>query len=336
MSDLFRWRLTDPPPLAVIIATWNRAALLAQVLDSLVRQSVPRSAFEVIVVDDGSVDETPDVAARFATDLTLTLARQRNAGLASARNHGLFLTQSPLLLFLDDDDVAQPHLIEEHLRSHARYPDDQTAVLGYTNLDETLTADPLMNFVTEVDGFLFSYPALRDGDVLDFSYFWGGRTSCKRAFLIEHGIFNPVFRFGCEDVELGFRLSRHGLRVVFNARAISTTRRGIEFDGFCHRLFRQGCSSAVFSRLHPDDVVRRWCEVDEATSEWKRIGPVHEKIVGAARRLDQMARMKAELGFRLPDADLRVLHDAYRKAFRTSKFKGIIETMNSVVPTAAA
>ena len=53
-------------------------------------------------------------------------------------------------------------------------------------------------------GYLFMYPPLKDGELLDNTYFWGGRSSCKKNFLVEHGNFNPVFKFGCEDIELGY------------------------------------------------------------------------------------------------------------------------------------
>src|SRR6185295_1404141 len=112
-----------------------------------------------------------------------------------------FSTLSPLVIFLDDDDMATPQLLEQHLNTHERFADDRFALLGYTALEGGLAADPLMHFATEVSCFLFSYPKLTDGDVLDYSYFWGGRSSCKRAFLLSHGVFNPVFRFGCEDIE---------------------------------------------------------------------------------------------------------------------------------------
>jgi len=77
-----------------------------------------------------------------------------------------------------------------------------------------------MHFVTDVGQYLFAYQDLVDGQRLDHTYFWGGRSSCKRS-LLRHGLFNPTFRFGSEDIELGHRLSRHGLQVVFARDAVS-------------------------------------------------------------------------------------------------------------------
>ncbi|MGQ0732809.1 MAG: glycosyltransferase family 2 protein [Acidobacteriota bacterium] len=313
------------PRLAVVVCTYNRASLLAGMLDSLTRQTLDREAFELIVVDDGSIDTTRQVVESFRGRLPLRYAYQRNAGLASAKNHGLFLTRAALLLFLDDDDLAHPELLERHVRMHERFSAEHDAVLGYTALDAGLADDPLMHFVTEVGCFLFSYPNINDGDILDYSYFWGGRSSCKRSFLLRHGVFNPVFRFGCEDIELGFRLSRHHLRVVFDARAISTMVRGMTVEGFCDRLVRQGRSNAAFSRLHADDEVQRWTEVTGAGESWRRIAPDYEAMMRSARWLDWMARCKRQVGLPLVESEVQWLHHAYWTVFRAAKLKGIDE-----------
>src|SRR5262245_24679898 len=93
--------LAPPPAIAAIICTYNRSSLLRGMLESLTAQTLPTTAFEVVVVDDGSVDDTSQVVEAFRGRLALQSVRQRNAGLASAKNHGLFRTRSPLVLFLD-------------------------------------------------------------------------------------------------------------------------------------------------------------------------------------------------------------------------------------------
>jgi glycosyltransferase involved in cell wall biosynthesis len=313
------------PLISAVICTYNRAELLRGMLESLSRQSIDRAAYEVVVVDDGSTDDTRAVVEAFEQRVSLTYGYQRNSGLASARNHGVFLSRAPVVLFLDDDDIASRELLDQHLRTHRTFPADRYAVLGYTCLAPDLAADPLMRFVTEVGQFLFSYVGLQDGAELDFSYFWGGRSSCKRALLLEHGVFNSIFRFGCEDIELAYRLSKIGFRVVYNAHAASTTVRKIGLDQFCERLVAQGRSNFVFSRLHPEEEVRRWAEVIEAERAWPDIAPVYEALLHSARELDRMARLKGELGFQLEASETECVHRAYWLACRAAKFKGIEE-----------
>jgi len=311
------------PSLSAILCTFNRADLLARALDSIVAQTLDKSDFEVIIVDDGSSDHTRNVVASFEPRLPMRYAYQANAGLASAKNHGIYCSRAPILLFLDDDDICSPTLFAEHLKTHGNYPDGHYAVLGYTALDPLLAQRPLLHYVTEVGCYLFSYPNLKDGDVLDYTCFWGGRSSCKRNFLIEHGVFNPVFRFGCEDIELGYRLSKYNFRVVYNAQAVSTMVRDITFDAFCTRLIRQGESQYVFSQLHPDMEVQRWAEMIGAEEKWQNSRTVYERLIRSAKKLDRIVNLKTEFGLPLDDATLQLSHRAYREAFTACKLKGI-------------
>jgi glycosyltransferase involved in cell wall biosynthesis len=323
----------SPPSLSAILCTFNRAELLSQTLESILGQTLERSNFELIIIDDGSLDHTRKVVESFEGSLPLRYAYQANAGLASAKNHGIYCSRAPLLLFLDDDDVCSPKLFEEHLKTHGQYPDNHFAVLGYTALDPTLAEKPLLHYVTEVGCYLFSYPSLKHGDVLDYTYFWGGRSSCKRKFLIEHGVFNPVFRFGCEDIELGYRLSKHNLKVVYNAQALSTMVRDISFDEFCARLIRQGESQYVFSQLHPDVEVQNWAEMIGAEEKWQKIKTVYEAVIRSARELDRIANLKLELGFEIDDITNDLLYRAYPNAFRACKLKGIDNRRSEALKT---
>jgi GT2 family glycosyltransferase len=332
-ADLGILNPTERAALAVIICTRNRAPLLRDCLESVTRQSIEKSAFHVVVVDDGSTDETPSVVRHFHEHLPLRVVHQQHAGLASAKNLGLFCTTAGLVLFLDDDDIAHPDLVAEHLRTHAQWPQEHYAVLGFTGLTPELARDPFVAFTTESGGFQFCYRDLVDGSVLDYTYLWGGRTSCKRPFLLNHGIFNPVFRFGCEDIELGFRLSRHHLRVVFNRAAESTMTRGFSLDEFCERLTAQGRSNAVFARLHPAAPdVQEWTEVSRAADEWPAVAPAYDEIIKTARTLDSLARRKASLCFALDDHESELLHRAYFDACRAAKMRGIVQHASSGQP----
>jgi glycosyltransferase involved in cell wall biosynthesis len=311
--------------LSVVICTYNRAPLLDKVLDSLCKQTLPMHDFEVVIINDGSADDTGAVVASYGSRLPLRYTYQRNAGLASAKNHGLFASRGDLVLFLDDDDIAGDTLLEEHVKTHRAFPAEHYAVLGYTALAHGIRVNPLMHFVTEVGCFLFSYPSLKHGDVLDYTYFWGGRSSCKRSLLLEFGVFNPVFRFGAEDIELGYRLSRQGLRVVYNKNAVSYTIRKIDFDGFCHRLERQGASSYVCSQLHPEPEIQQWADVIDSEKNWMMISAHYEVIVKSARHLDSIANLRLAAGMDLDEATRSLLYRAYWAAFKACKIKGIMK-----------
>ena len=318
-------RSTGAPLLSVVICTYNRAPLLALVLESLCKQTLSSDNFEVVIINDGSADDTETVADAYAKKLPLRYLYQRNGGLASGKNHGLFASRGDLVFFMDDDDIASETLLEEHVNTHVKFPAEHYAVLGYTALSPEISGNLLMHFVTEVGGFLFSYPSLKDGDVLDYSYFWGGRSSCKRSFLLEHGVFNPVFRFGAEDIELGYRLSKHRLRVIYNKNAVSIMVRKIDFDAFCHRLERQGSSNYVMSRLHPEPEIQQWAEIIDLDKNWAMINGHYNAIVGSARHLDSIANLKLAAGFDLDDETRNLAYRGYWAAFKACKLKGIVK-----------
>ncbi len=96
------------PRASVVVCTYNRADRLAPCLESLAAQTVTAGEFEIIVVDDGSTDDTPSICARFAHLPHLRVIRQPNAGLGAARERGWRAGSAPVVAFLDDDAEAPP------------------------------------------------------------------------------------------------------------------------------------------------------------------------------------------------------------------------------------
>ncbi|PZS06483.1 MAG: glycosyltransferase family 2 protein, partial [Chloroflexi bacterium] len=244
-------RMTGAPIISVVIPTCNRAELLEATLHSLAEQSIAIDQYEVLVIDDGSVDETPEICRRFHSRLQLRYHRVPKVGISAAKNLGIFASRGAVLLFFDDDDLADCDLLLEHIRAHQRHPEEHVAVLGYTTWAPALPISEVMHYITDVGHIMFGYPALRDGEMLDWTKFWGGRTSCKRAFLTRHGVFNQSLP-GAEDDELGFRLARHGLKVLFHRSARSYMNRPFTYDQFCGRCEAIGVCRILFSRIHPE------------------------------------------------------------------------------------
>ncbi len=100
------------PQASVIVPTRNRAPLLRRCLQSLVAQTLPAEAFEVIVVDNGSSDDTAAVARSFETTLNLRLLHEAEPGLHVGRHAGWRAAASDVLMFADDDIEALPGWVE--------------------------------------------------------------------------------------------------------------------------------------------------------------------------------------------------------------------------------
>src|SRR5690349_20573388 len=112
--------MSDQPRLSIVLPTFNRRPRLVRVLAALDKQTVAPGTFEVVVVDDGSTDDTAQWLAKTAVNgYTLRHLRQDNAGPAKARNRGVSEARGELILFIDDDVEPTPELVAEHLATHA-------------------------------------------------------------------------------------------------------------------------------------------------------------------------------------------------------------------------
>lgn len=323
---------TATPRISVVIPTFNRADLLRASLDSLTQQTLPLDDYEVVVVNDGSSDATESVCQEFASRVRLRYLSIRNSGISAAKNLGIFAASAPLLLFFDDDDIATPTLLEEHLRAHRDHPGENVAILGYTAWAPSVEVTPVMEYIIDIGQQLFAYKNLKHGQRLDYTYFWGGRSSCKRSFLTAHGIFNQSFRTIIEDIELGYRLSKFNLSVVFHRHAVSHMVRAITYDDFCRRCERQGAALYLFSRLHADPVVQRYCQVADA-AKWK----TEQARFGAdVRRVQELEPVLGRTSGGQTKTVLQELRTLYKRSFAAFRFKGYFEATHGQRQESAA
>jgi glycosyltransferase involved in cell wall biosynthesis len=110
---------------SVLIATYNQDRFLARAVTSALRQRLPSGCFEVIVVDDGSTDTTPEILRGFAG--SVRLVRQPNRGLPAARNAGLAAARGETLLVLDSDDELEPDALATEWKALRRHPEAAVA-----------------------------------------------------------------------------------------------------------------------------------------------------------------------------------------------------------------
>lgn len=123
------------PLVSIVIPVYNGADFIARSLASCLAQTY--SKIEILVVDDGSADETASIVESMGDPVRLL--RQQNAGPAAARNQGVALAQGDLIHFLDADDELLPHAIQDKLDVLARVPD---ARLCFSHFDVALDAPP--------------------------------------------------------------------------------------------------------------------------------------------------------------------------------------------------
>lgn len=104
--------------ISCIVPVYNGARFLAEALDSILAQTLPPT--QIVVVDDGSADATPEIANAYTRHVTYV--RQPNAGPASARNRGIGLANGNFIAFLDADDLWQPQKLERQMQAFDTNP----------------------------------------------------------------------------------------------------------------------------------------------------------------------------------------------------------------------
>lgn len=178
--------------------------MLREALGALFDQTCPKEYFEVIVVDDGSTDGTGEMIQSLQPPMDLVFIRQAKEGLAAGRNKGILKAKGEIVLFIDDDVLADPALLAEHLRFHELYP--KSVVKGWVNHVPVLAKPEKPRWTWR-----------------DYSraFFWTSNVSVQKKYLLEAGLFDESFKeYGWEDLELGLRLQALGLRSKINPKAI--------------------------------------------------------------------------------------------------------------------
>src|SRR5258708_7250786 len=112
-----------PPVVSVVTPTYNRRASLDRLLSGLRVQTFPADRFELVVVDDGSTDGTVPYLRSLDMPFSGRVFEQAHAGPAEARNLGVAQARGRIVLFLDDDVLPVPSLIEDHVTTHGEATD---------------------------------------------------------------------------------------------------------------------------------------------------------------------------------------------------------------------
>jgi glycosyltransferase involved in cell wall biosynthesis len=189
--------LEKTPAVSVIVPTYNQALYITEALQSVLDQTFPD--FELIVVDDGSTDETPEILAGYH-DPRIRVVRQPNAGLSAARNTGLRESSAPLITLLDSDDYFFPDklaVLSAYLDNH---PEIGLVSGGTQIVDQK--GRPLRQVIKtprNVDLF-----GLLSGNPFTPSAVMFRREWCERV-----GAFDETLR-ACEDWDLWLRMAYKG------------------------------------------------------------------------------------------------------------------------------
>ncbi len=228
--------------ISVIIPAHNAANSIAKCVESVRNQSISPDEYEIIVVDDGSTDDTASIAWQSGAEVV-----QQNRGRpAAARNAGINAAQGDILCFTDADCFPTPNWLEELTR-----PFDNPDIIGskgiYTSEQTELTA----RFVQlEYED---KYDLLRGQERIDFIDTYS--AAYRRQVLMANNCFDESFPY-LEDQELSFRLAARGYGMVFQPTAVVSHLHSHTLVGYFRKKFTIGYWKAQVIRRFPKHGVK--------------------------------------------------------------------------------
>lgn len=231
--------------ITIQICTYNRKDLIIKSLEALFNQNYPKDKYEIVLVDDGSSDGTAEALAALNPPCKFTCLHQENSGLSTGRNRGIKAASGEIILFVDDDIMASPELLAEHMQIHRKYP--KSVVRGWVNHVDNLEKPGKQPKFTMQD--------------ISTAFFWTSNVSVGKKYLEEAGLFDETFKeYGWEDLELGLRLKALGLTLKYNRDAIVYHYKSRWKKSDLPKLLKQarskGRTAVIFLDKHPTSRVK--------------------------------------------------------------------------------
>ncbi len=264
---------------SVVIPTLNRADMLATTIDLIENQTVGRDVYEVLIVDNNSSDSTPAVLAQKAAVYpNFKGFVQAKPGAAATRNVGIRQASGEIVLFIDDDILAEPDLVERHIQYHDENPD--ASIIGTVMSSWQDSTDPFLRYLR--DRGIFNPYSIACGQPMDFSYYHTGNVSTSRKQLWEVDGFNEeFFVYGMEDIELGYRLEKSGCRMVPGVAAKGRHKYFPTCEQFIERCQQAGYSLGKMIELHPE-LRKRFTENGKRMGVLKRFHVFYRMLMTAS------------------------------------------------------
>ena len=236
--------------ISVVIGSFNQLDKIKKVIDGFSKQSCT-CKFEVIIIDSFSTDHTKsffDTIDKQGLSFDLNFIQRENPnGKSQARNVGVQLSKSEIIVVTDADMIPDSQFIQSHFDAH-RHSKELSCYEGLAyNLDNYDWPPNLPLNKTQVPE---KYKA---GDQLDWYYFLTGNVSFPKSLFIVEGGFSEDFKnYGWEDLEFGYRLKKRNVPLYYLPAAVNYHYHVITDKEKSERKFEMGQSAQMFINKHPE------------------------------------------------------------------------------------
>jgi GT2 family glycosyltransferase len=239
------------PLLSVVIPSRNGRERLERTLDSIASANFDMARLEVVVVDDGSSDGTYEAFRRRTYPFRFDLCRVEFSNQSRTTNEAIRRATGAYVLSSAQDVVFHPDLPLRHLALHHRFAGEDVAVLGHLPYAEDLAITPFMFYLVQ-GGFQFAYWRIKDPLNVPPAFLYAPNFSVRREVFERASGFDGGFPYGCQDSDLGIRLSKAGVRIVYDPGAIGFHNHPVEFLEYLGRQERVGAGLVRLEAKHPE------------------------------------------------------------------------------------
>lgn len=242
-------------PISVIIPTFNREDVLELTLEGYQNQTLNKSLFEIIIVNDhGKKINLDEIVSKHSNTLQLSFFdNEGKNGPGAARNLAIRKALGEVILITGDDIIPAPNLLELHLENHLEHPELESGCVGLNLWHSDLDLTWMMNHIVTTGGQQFNYNNMEHKQPVPFDRFYTSNVSVKRRFLaqMEH-LFNPWFRLAAfEDIELAYRLHLRGLQLYYLEDAVGYHHHQMTIRTMSERQRKCGRMLTIMSQMHP-------------------------------------------------------------------------------------
>jgi glycosyltransferase involved in cell wall biosynthesis len=260
------------PDASIIIPCYNRAKSIGETLLSLASQTMSSEGFEVIVVDDGSTDESASIAKALKFPYPLRVVSQANTGAGAARNLGVQEASAPQIIFLDADMIAAPDLVEQYLTARDLHP--QALLVGRQK--------PWANAYQSSFDRTTRYEWFRDlgSDPFEPAFYHVLSSSMaisQRDFNMLGG-FDRLVGTGAQpatdDTDFGYRAKKSGIELVYLPTALAYHNHP--------RTLAQRCKQEYATALWSARMFERYPEIRGVIPTFEDVQPIKWRTDGRA------------------------------------------------------
>lgn len=235
----------NPIKVSVVVTTYNRRDSLTRCLASLAAQTFPPGDYEIVVVDDGCTDGTPDLLRSFTAPCAFLWISQPNQGQPAAQNAGVAAARGDIVIFMDDDCICDPGLVAAH--HEAQSQSTHRVAIGAVLLHPESPPGTLRDNMKKLADLEFQRAcsqAARRSDLM----------LCANSSIARHAALQCVFDTSyhrIHDVEAGVRLWAAGYRPHFAPKAVAYELYIKKPAAFLRDSFNQGKYEVILTARHP-------------------------------------------------------------------------------------